>query len=173
MNTTKLGELINSEQPRDAIHIAIAPVVSDILLKPGDKIALVENSLTKVSKNGKHIGIVDPFLEKQIEPGEWFWMLLFPQTITSLKHEWTHPSFLDNSMSESEKWIREFADSVGLGYQTLLDGADNWIKYEEYLCFGGLLEGYAVPDEFWTHYENITKQKIEESKKDSFFTCSC
>ena len=37
MNTIKLGSLIDSEQQRDAIHVAVAPVVcGHVKLYPGD-----------------------------------------------------------------------------------------------------------------------------------------
>ena len=104
------------------------------------------------------------------------WLFLYPNTITSLRHEWIHPAFNGPQapeMSESERWIRNFADSVPLAYQTVMDGAAKYVRSGEYLCFGGLLEGEWVPDEFWPHYENVTGKKVEEKDRGSFFTCSC
>lgn len=79
----------------------------------------------------------------------------------------------------AEKWIREFAGQIPLDYRTLMDGADEWVRdkeqggYGEYLCFGGLLEGEYVPDEFWTHYEIVRGVEVKEGHRGSFFTCSC
>ena len=173
-----VGRIISSAEYRDAIHIALCPVASDEKLSPGQAIALVGDR--KVSASGYHIGIVDPFLRAEVAPGQWFYMFLYPNTITSLRHEWTHPAFGEDPVKGlSEQWIRKFADSIPLAYEVLMSGAAGWVEskkhggYGEYLCFGGLLEGEYVPDEFWPHYENVTGTKVADEHRGSFFTCSC
>ncbi len=39
-------------------------------------------------------------------------MFLYPRTITSLRHEWTHPAFGDTPKvyPPSEQWIRDWAE---------------------------------------------------------------
>lgn len=166
----KLGSLAPSSARRDAIHIAIAPVVAATDLSPGDHVGFLEDRRMGTSAN-KRIGIVDPFLTSGVKEGERFWLCLYQQTITGMRHHWFHPSFDDTDISlhPSEQWIHDYAASVGLTYQRLMEGAAAWIKDREYICEGGLLEGIRVPDEFWTHYEAVTGKKGEGS----FFTCSC
>jgi hypothetical protein len=39
------------------------------------------------------IGIVDPFLDQPVRPGEEFWVFVYPNTITGMRHYWQHPAF--------------------------------------------------------------------------------
>lgn len=96
MTEVKLGQLITGTEGRDAIHIAIAPVEATEWLEPGDRITLEEGSRTLVHEarvDEEPVGIVDPFLRKVVQPGERFYMFLFPGTVTSLRHVWSHPKF--------------------------------------------------------------------------------
>jgi hypothetical protein len=184
------GLLPDDAGGRDAVHVAVFSAVSAEKLVPGQDVALnAQGSAdSEVSATGEHIGIVDPFLKAAVSPGSRFWVYLYPRTITGLAHQWSHPAFgsaVDASYAPpsakltSEQWVRAFADRVGLGYAPLMEGASNWLEdqrgsgYGEYLCFGGLLEGQSVPDEFWDHYETITGDKAAPEHRGTFFTCSC
>jgi uncharacterized protein (TIGR02996 family) len=94
MSEVKLGQLLNASAKRDAIHIAIAPVIASEKLNPGQRIGFDEPGCEKVRGRLDGIGIVDPFLTEPIVKGQRFYMLLMPNTITSLRHEWTHPAFI-------------------------------------------------------------------------------
>lgn len=93
----RLGYLIDDEEHRrDAIHIAVAPVIAGCLLNPGDAVGLIgpAGDMELVGPAGNHnIGIVDPFLTAGVQPGQRFWLFLFPNTITGLRHVWQHPAF--------------------------------------------------------------------------------
>lgn len=176
MNDLKLGQIIEEERQRDAIHVAIAPVVAGEKLSPGDHVGFLPDGRFGESKDP--VGVVDPFLKKTVKPGQSFWLFLYPGTITALRHEWTHPAFgkFHPAMPESEKWIREYADSdacAHLGYAELMSAAEMFVKYGEYLCHGGRFEGMRVSDEFWKHYQIVTGEAVPEAKQGSIFTCSC
>src|SRR5262245_55868441 len=94
----KLGEIINplDNPQKDAIHIAIAPVVAGCNgLKPGEHITLDKDG--SATREGlllnQAIGIVDPFLKEEVLIGQTFWVFLYPKTVTNIRHDWTHPAF--------------------------------------------------------------------------------
>jgi hypothetical protein len=186
----KLGQLITEPQHRDAVHIAVAPVIAGMEMYPGDHIGFTDNgdAYTVVTNAKKAIGIVDPFLrEKVVYEGDQFYMFLYPNTINSLRHEWTHPEFenedslaameptlyrLKGAVAE-EKWVSDFADGIGSNFNEIMDGADAYLQSGDYLVRGGTFEGYSIPDEFWDKYEIIKRKRIEEADRGSFISCSC
>lgn len=182
---TIIGKLLEGGEERDAIHVAVAPVIAGERLRPGQHIGFYEGSddREKVKgwlQGGEHaIGIVDPFLSHQAEKGERFWMFLYQHSITSLKHQWTHPAFgvevrqAKMNISASEQWIRDYAEDIDVTYSTLMNSAANWLETGEYLNQGGTLEGVRTSDEFWIHYERVTGKQVDADSRDNFFTCSC
>jgi hypothetical protein len=159
-------------------------------MKPGDRIGFTDNgdAYTVVTNAKKSIGIVDPFLyEKAVYEGDRFYMFLYPNTITSLRHEWTHSDFekeddlakleptlykLKGAVAE-QKWVTDFADNVGSTYDEIMAAAESYLQSGDYLCRGGTFEGQSVPDEFWDKYEIIKRKRVEESDRGTFFSCSC
>lgn len=177
---TKVGKILMDHQPRDAIHIAVACVVAVTKLDPGQSIGFVDRENTEQVGPCEHamsIGIVDPFLTKRVHEGEKFWMFLHPNTITSLRHNWTHPAFTsgntDVAVEASKKWMEDFANGYGVPYEDMLNAGTKWLKYNEHYCDGGTFESERVPDEYWDHYQELTGRKVKSSERKSFFTCSC
>jgi hypothetical protein len=87
-----LGELCGDDARRDAVHIAVAPVVAWHDLQPGSRVALRDDGAAYYNY-AFPIGIVDPFLTHDVEAGQRFWLYLLPNTITGLRHVWSHPAF--------------------------------------------------------------------------------
>lgn len=179
MEQPTLGKLAPENACRDAIHIAIAPVIASERLRPGEPIGFIDATNTEnVASSDAPIGLVDPFLMKPVRPGERFYMLLFPQTITSLRHEWIHPAFDPVPFAhaaDSKKKIQEIADAIGISYDEIMRGAHDWVSHEDYLVqqdsqgWRDQFPGYQ--DEFWQNYEIVTATKVEN--KGQFFSCSC
>lgn len=101
-NEIRLGQIISTAGAvKDAIHVAIAPVICDEKLRPGQHVALVEGTLDRVCSRGKKIGIIDPFLkEKVIAKDIPVYILLYPNTVTGMRHEWEHPAFVKTNEKE-------------------------------------------------------------------------
>ncbi len=76
MSNMGLGKIITTPHVRDAIHVAIAPVVAGEQLSPGEHVGLCLDGTAAaedgVLDNGASIGIVDPFLKKKVKKGEAF-----------------------------------------------------------------------------------------------------
>lgn len=97
----KLGNFPGKIDGRDAVHIAIVPMVTGEPLKPGSWVALRDGKLVS-SERLPAIGIVDPFFEPHfvqdhfdgcIPEGCTVWLLLTPGSTTGLRHVWEHPFF--------------------------------------------------------------------------------
>lgn len=88
-----LGKLITGPAERDCVHVAVAPVTATVRMRPGLRVGLDEEGNAEICSTKDCIGIVDPFLTEDVEPGQRFWLYLYPGTIASLRHSWTHAAF--------------------------------------------------------------------------------
>ncbi len=179
-----LGTIIDDTQKRDAIHLAVLPVMAGARLKPGQEIALTDG--VALPQAGGML-IVDPFLSEPAMPGERFWAVLKPRLVTSLRHVWTHPEFpseevaapaaagsFDLEKAKARAVIERIAEQCNVdSADELIWGARRYIKHGDYMCEGGRWEGVSLPDEFWPAYEIVTGEMATEHYGDSFFSCSC
>lgn len=194
-NPPELGKLAPDDSKRDAIHVAVAPVEAACVLLPGQRVALNdEGKAVRVdgqSSAGKAIGIVDPFLDAYhaVRPGERFWLCLFPSTITSLRHEWTHPAFgeekkapaISTVASESELWLRDLAERCGLSYARLIEVGHAYIETGDWHTeYGSSDARDAFYDgdtakEFWRHFQAVTGRDAKKQEESGAvpFSCSC
>lgn len=177
-----LGTIIDETAGRDAIHLAVEPAVAVEKLFPGQHVGFVAGGVG-TSKNP--VGIVDPFINGFVAPGQRFWLVVYPRTITSLRHVWEHPAFVaaeEPQASEPDKtasvtWMTAWAvKHMGHNYygdepispeeafnSAIAAGHDQHIgPYESARDF--------IDSEWWDHWETITG---ELGERDSFFSCGC
>lgn len=182
MDILPIGKLIKGNAERDAIHVAIAPTVAPRTLHPGQHVGI---------DGGEHdpIGIVDPYLTHQVVKGERFWLFLYPNTVTSIRHHWTHPAFergseakLGDRKAESKKWMESFAASAGMDYHDAIERAaevlDHGLPWVENGSDMARDAFYTLeePGEFWRHYEVLTGRKAEIDEHGEWpipYSCSC
>ncbi len=113
MDKTKLGESPEEHQGRDAVHIAVMPVTAAHNMRPGAHVGLDKNGEASEAASPL-IGIIDPYfgtgmldmlrqlgVDTAIAKGARHWLLLYPNTITSLSHVWSHP-VVDDVAPKSE-----------------------------------------------------------------------
>lgn len=175
MSDVTLGVLPSGPVERDAIHVAVVPMIASEMLRPGQRIGVVGDGIAGPS--GKITGIVDPYLTDVVPKGSAFWMCLLPGTVTGMRHHWIHPDFSGPAMpgvTESVAYLMRQADDRGLKYEEFMGFVAEFVETGRHIIQGGRFEGEGIyEDEFWPHYENATGTKVKEDDRGSVFSCSC
>lgn len=166
-------------EQRDAIHMAVAPVIAASTLVPGQRVGFLPDGRGAAVQ--PFVGIVDPFLKTAVLEGQRFWLLVEPNTITSLRHQWSHPAFQGETESPTrsadEEWLRDFADDVYTPYERLMEGAAEELRhpgnYPVILDIDTPNRAYSDIGEFWKRYRNVTHANVPEGYSNTFISCSC
>lgn len=184
-----LGTIITANEGRDAIHIAVYPIQAAERLQPGNHVFINADGNAEWTdiKCADGVGIVDPFLTRQVKAGEWFWLLVYPRQITSLRHVWEHPSFpasgpvvVQESVTDTELakeasrlWLEDFCNNSDVpSFHTTIGAA--LAQYDdEYVHFSGVDAHGEIPAEFWHHLEIYTGEKLHGTNRAQWFSCSC
>lgn len=188
MSELNLGQLITTPQKRDAIHVAVAPVVAGEALDPGAHVVLIRG-LAHNAREGRAIGIVDPFLPLSVMDGESFWLFLYPKSTQNLRHDWDHPAFpsapssqpvASKDVEESKAWLKVYVsrhcpydeEAPDRGLQKFLDHVEvwRWIYYHGSDCHS--LEDVEDAETLFRHLSIVMGRKIDASYFEAF-TCSC
>lgn len=118
MHEDLIGSKPGPDVGRDAVHVALAPLEAAEALLPGERCGLGGGRDRKEGPGVPALGIVDPFLCSRVEPGERFFLFLFPGTVQGMRHAWEHPAFGPESAATaagadvSQAWLEALA--VGL-----------------------------------------------------------
>lgn len=178
MSDPKLGELLQGGEQRDAIHIAIAPIVAAHAMSPGQHVGLLDNG-TASAKSEKLIGIVDPFLKEGPVTGERFWLCLYQKSVTGMRHHWQHPTFTEQEApckAYSEKWLRDYAIR-NCSYYTKDEAYDKFmqrVQAGEIFYYGSDLHGaYELeqPEELFNHLSIVLGKAV--GAENFTYSCSC
>jgi hypothetical protein len=191
-----LGTVITDKKVgRDAVHLACLPVtVDDPYLTPGQHVGLTEHGKASAYAE-KKVGIIDPFLPRVARYSEEVLLLLYPRTIESLRHVWSHPDVPDEPVavavpmppivarvpSTRADLIAEL-DRVGrqlewplTGNQMLdlMDGDPYHVVYGDD-AYGSI----DIPAELWGVFEKIHGKRAKNDpaipgSDGLYFSCSC
>lgn len=175
-------KIVSGITERDAVHVAIIPCEAGESLGPGTKVFVDrdDGGCAKRAFITPAVGVVDPFLSEVVNRGERFWLMLFPGTITSLRHEWSHPVFpigeSDEVVQESKAWLSELADRSNISYEELIEmaveGEDIYLRAET-PC-DELRNSDSARVEFWRNVEIVTGRWFSvDHIANAYFTCGC
>jgi hypothetical protein len=189
---SQIGKRLAPTQQRDAVHIAVCPVRCTEHFLPGEHVGIKDGKAIK-NRGGsvECVGILDPFMPHCMVGDEYVFVFLYPGSITSLRHEWTHPK-IDapialvaaapapvNDRAVSEAWLRQyakrvnsyFADNGDQAYETLMeDIRGGTITYHgtDMHSFGELQDA----DELQHHASIVLGRQVNWGEFE-YFSCSC
>ena len=175
MSDLGIGKLIVTPQNRDAVHMAVAPVVAWRTINPCEHIGLKEGD--------KPIGIADPFLKKPVIAGQTFWMFMYWNSIQNLRHEWDHPAFkttfespkpqVSSERNAAEVAIKSVASQCDVTVKELMEAARDFIDSGDTTERKDSEHEYVSWADFWKNYKIVTLCEIEDKYSDPFYTPCC
>ena len=195
MSESKLGHIPSGEEGRDAVHVAIIPVRAGQRLRLGQRVRLTHVGRA-VPAGDDAIGVVDPFLtgKRSVGQGEWFWLCLYPGTVTSLRHHWEHPGIPSSAASKdpmagvsraysdvaaSKTWVRDYVQT-----HCSSDSGSSEDDYESFMqsvidrciCLRGTdchsMDEVPEREELFYHLTVILNIPVTDSYFD-YVSCSC
>jgi hypothetical protein len=155
---------------RDAVHVAIFPTVAGCLLHAGNHVEL-EHGTAVLCEPGKGIGIVDPFLKNELKKGDRLYICLYPDTVTGMRHEWSHPAV------DSQDGVKAKLEQIGKEYHTdleqVLDACEAFANGEDFCFWGdyGPDMMYERGGEIAQLYYMLTGKTIDPDQ--ASFRCAC
>lgn len=177
--SVSLGFLSAEEsEVRDAVHIPIVSVEAGESLQPGQAIYFKERKAYAAPANGRMVSAaVDPYLREPVNQGERFFAVLHPYSVYGLHHEWEHGEFprpIYHRASESERWLRTFAEQWRIPYEEMIQGAVTG----DGVTFGVDFHPPAdeLDPEFWSHLSKLTGREFDKDHRrltNSESGCSC
>jgi hypothetical protein len=183
MSDVKLGVTPENDAETDAVHMAVAPVLAAMDLRPGDRVGLIDGKALRASQSVAAIGVVDPFRTEHVRQGQRFWLCLFPGTVTGMRHHWSHPAFVNATpkamepgrKAEAEKWLRDFATEWSMSYEDMLAAAaagnDHFYAGTDLHSREELGADY---DRLWDMLEIVLDRRFSQSHRDGVgFRCGC
>lgn len=181
-----IGGIPNENAQRDAIHIAVAPMIAGERLYACNcvKLSSVDNGVVIGADNDDPdcIGVVDPFFaagdgwnKVGVNKGSRVWVFLKPNTISYLRHHWEHPAFTEverrsKTLTDNEKWLRTFCKQNAMNFEELMRALQN--GEDRYAASRDLDFSSTELAEFWRRVSEY--MGVDQYTRENFqFSCSC
>lgn len=89
-----LGQDLGNDAKRDAIHIAVEPLLAMEVLKPGQRVKVsYSGEYAKAANGDDWQGIVDPWRTEDVQVDQRFWFIMRPGVVKDLRHVWDAEGF--------------------------------------------------------------------------------
>ncbi len=182
----QIGKVPEPGSGRDAVHIAVVPVVAGADLESGCRVGPFDDGTYGWEKTDRYVGIVDPFLPNGVKRGTRFWLFLNPGSITSLRHVWTHPALPDEAVPAEEEesdglpkevvdasreWLVKFAEEHGESFDDVMAWSTKYQETGQVEVGDFTWMNYGSDGDFWSHWSVVTGLAIQRSG--NFWTCEC
>lgn len=160
---------------KDAVHVAIVSVEAGQNLKPGTHVELKHGKAVMKDPHSdfefKPIGIVDPFLRTNIEKGQNFYLCLYPETVTGMRHEWGHPAFDDLASVKSQ--LEDIGKRYHTSYEQIIEACEAFVAGDDFTFWGdyGPDMMYSEGREIARLYYQLTGSTFESENVS--FRCAC
>lgn len=180
-----IGNMLDESAQRDAIHIAVLPVVASSALYAGQHVS-VKDGIAYPALRGRSIGIVDPFMHTGPMKGERFFVFIKPNTVTGMRHHWQHPDipetdavipgtvFESNQRKGAREWLEDFCARYGYHYSTVMSNKGQMMCATEIEIHTQADIEPSELEAFWKNMEIMYEERFSQEHRDkTIWTCSC
>lgn len=186
-----IGKFLTGDEERDAIHVAVLPVVAGEDLYAGDPVAFAFGTTKVVIRalddygRRPSVGIIDPYLRTSdtasVRRGTRVWLFMHPNTVTGIRHHWRHPQVDQPTpeASDSERWLHDFAERWGFDYDEMIVIATTPSACRDWITAYGRDLHSAEDlgkdhDVFWQNLARVTGRSYDaEHQRLVKWSCSC
>jgi len=179
-NAQTLGQRLGHTGVRDAVHVPIISAKAAHELRPGQHVILnADGSVSSCLTENTSLGVVDPYINGIIKPGDSVWVFVRPGSISTLTHHWTHPKVVDITevVPDKEKArirLQEFAENeLGVTLDRMLSAIEACRTDDGDALYSHSYESLSVYDGFWSDYEMYTGNSDPNKNEGYFYFFTC
>lgn len=145
----KVPELLGD---KDAVHAPIVAVRAANYLEVGCRVKLNKHNEAIKGSDRDYLGVVDPFLDKDVRRGGLFWMVVRPDKVGEVSHTWVHENVKVNFEAPTRpvqlnETIKDYAAEFGCSYPLLMEALSNSYKSRNSPSYVGTIKTHGELEE--------------------------